>query len=965
MTTASQWSARALMGRRSATLGPYSPMFYAEPLQIESAHDVWMKGFDGVEYLDAYNNVPHVGHCNPAVIRAMTEQAARLNINTRYLSTPIVEYAEILLATFGAHLDKVFFTNSGSEANELALRIARQHTSRSGVLVSDFSYHGNTTSLAVATTGIGVAEPLGDHVRALHIPDLDHDTRPEHVVLQSALAEASGAINSLQLSGHGVSTLLFDPLFSTEGLLRLPHGYVEALVSLVKAAGGLVIADEVQSGFGRTGSHMWGHEMFEFAPDIVVLGKPMGNGHPLGAAVTTTELLEDFGSRNTYFNTFAGNPVSAAVGQAVLAEMGHRELQDNARVVGDRAREILEKLSSGRPLIKAVKGMGLFIGLEIVDEEGRPDASRTKWLVEDMRRRGVLISKIGASDNVLKIRPPLVFGEDHLNTLTARLADSLDVLENATSARSTHLAPHGLTGDVQAQNSLARGVAETTALTQAGSSVIGSKTSVGRYEPKQHGMTTQLFINGVWSDAAETFDDLNPATGEVLVKVANGSAEDIGRAVGAARTVLDGEWSSTPGAARAALLLKLADLIERDADHLARMEALDIGKPVGQPAMLDVPNAVATFRHFAGWADKIQGSTIPTPGYMGVAPTHSYTVREPVGVIGAIVPWNTPLMIAAWKLAPALAAGNTLVVKPAEDAPLSILHLGKLIEEAGFPAGVVNIVPGLGSVAGAALVAHPGVDKISFTGSPEVGRQIQKSAADTFKRVTLELGGKSPQIVMEDANVEAAINGVAMGLFFNQGEVCAAGTRILVHRSHYDTVVEALGQAANAQVLGDPFAETTTLGALVNAKQQQRVLDYIEKGKSEGARLVAGGGRHEGRGFFVQPTIFADVDNDSTIAREEIFGPVGAVIPFDTPEEAVAIANATTYGLAATIWTQNVSLAHTLASRVRAGAVWVNGWAAIDPALPWGGMKASGIGRELGWSGILANTEEKVITIVL
>jgi acyl-CoA reductase-like NAD-dependent aldehyde dehydrogenase len=482
-------------------------------------------------------------------------------------------------------------------------------------------------------------------------------------------------------------------------------------------------------------------------------------------------------------------------------------------------------------------------------------------------------------------------------------------------------------------------------------------------EPTTH--ITGMLIDGVWSDGDDTFDDLNPATGELLARVTSGSEADIDRAVAAARAALNGAWGDTPGNARGALLNKLADLVERDAAGLARLEALDIGKPVAQPGMLDIPNTVATFRHFAGWADKIQGATIPTAGYMGMAKTHSYTVREPVGVIGAIIPWNTPLMIAAWKLGPALAAGNTLVVKPAEDAPLSILHLGKLIEEAGFPAGTVNIVPGLGHIAGAALVEHPDVDKISFTGSPEVGRNILKVAADTFKRVTLELGGKSPHIVAEDANLEAAIQGIAMGLFFNQGEVCAAGTRVLVHRTHYDTVVDALAQAAEAQVLGDPFAETTTLGALVSAKQQRRVLDYIEKGKAEGARLVAGGTAPDGDGFFVRPTIFADVDNGSTIAREEIFGPVGAVIPFDTLEEAIEIANDTQYGLAATIWTSNVSAAHSTASKIRAGAVWVNGWAAIDPALPWGGMKTSGIGRELGWSGILANTEEKVVTIVL
>jgi acyl-CoA reductase-like NAD-dependent aldehyde dehydrogenase len=480
------------------------------------------------------------------------------------------------------------------------------------------------------------------------------------------------------------------------------------------------------------------------------------------------------------------------------------------------------------------------------------------------------------------------------------------------------------------------------------------------------GAATNLLIGGAWRPATgrATFTDINPATEQPLAAVAAGTAEDIDAAVRAARTALDGDWGAMPGAARGRILSAIADLIERDAEALARLEALDVGKPVGQPTVLDIPNAAATFRHFAGWADKITGSVIPTAGYFG-QPTHSYTVREPVGVIGAIIPWNTPLMIAAWKLAPALAAGNTVVVKPPEDAPLSILYLGKLLQEAGLPAGTVSIVPGLGPEAGSALVEHSGVDKISFTGSPGVGRLIQERAAATFKRVTLELGGKSPQIILADANIEAAINGTAMGLFFNQGEVCAAGTRVFVQRGLYKQVVDALAAAADAQVLGDPFDPSTTMGALVNAHQRDTVLGYIGQGKTEGARLAAGGGAPEGAGYFVRPTIFADASNDMTIAREEIFGPVGTVIPFDDPEQAVELANATRYGLAATIWTQDVSRAHTLARRVRAGAVWVNGWAAIDPALPWGGMKTSGIGRELGWSGILANTEEKVVTIVL
>jgi acyl-CoA reductase-like NAD-dependent aldehyde dehydrogenase len=475
----------------------------------------------------------------------------------------------------------------------------------------------------------------------------------------------------------------------------------------------------------------------------------------------------------------------------------------------------------------------------------------------------------------------------------------------------------------------------------------------------------QHFIGGEWVAGDEQIDIVNPAREELIARVPAGDAAAVDAAVMAARRQFDGgEWSQMSGPQRAALINRLADLVERDAEQIARLDALCIGRPFMEPNILDLPNAIATLRHFAGWADKIEGRTIPTPGYFG-RPTLSYTRREAIGVIGAIVPWNTPFMITCWKLAPALAAGCTMVIKPAEETPLSALHLASLVREAGFPGGVVNVVTGRGKVAGDALLRHPGVDKISFTGSPEVGAEIMRTAGPLFKRIALELGGKSPQIIFGDADIDAAVQGCAMGLFFNQGQVCAAGTRILVHRSVLDKVAAGLQVAAESIKVGDPTEEGVTMGAIAKRSQFERVCGYIDIGVREGARMVTGGKVYTEQGFFVKPTLFVDARNDMRIAQEEIFGPVGTLIPFDTDEEALAMANDTKYGLAATVWTRDLGRAHDIAAKLKVGAIGINGWAPIDPRLPWGGFKTSGIGRELGYSGIEACTEEKVITVVM
>ncbi|MGZ9706151.1 aldehyde dehydrogenase family protein [Pseudomonas sp. GNP013] len=481
------------------------------------------------------------------------------------------------------------------------------------------------------------------------------------------------------------------------------------------------------------------------------------------------------------------------------------------------------------------------------------------------------------------------------------------------------------------------------------------------------GQRLNHFINGVVSEASEggRVELVNPVTEQVYGSFARGTVEDVDRAVNAAFEQLErGEWSRFDGAQRARVLLKLADLVERDSELLADMDADAIGRSPLEPRRMDLPNVLANLRAAAGWANQLEGRTIPSGGYFGTR-TLSYTVREPVGVVGAIVPWNSPLMITVWKLAALLAAGCTVVIKPSEETPQSALHLAALAQEAGFPDGVINVVTGYGNEVGRALCEHPHIAKISFTGSPEAGREIQRTAGVLFKHVALELGGKSPQIVFDDASFEDALRGCSLGLFANQGQICAAGSRILVQRGIADRFAAALAEAARAVKVGDPRQPGVQMGPVAKKAQWERVNRYIQLGIDEGATLLAGGVSSPEQGWFVRPTIFADARNDMAIARDEIFGPVGTLIPFDNEADAVALANDSAYGLAATVWTADLVRAHRVAAAVKAGAVGINCWSPLDANLPWGGVKTSGIGREGGFGGALAYTEEKVITVLL
>ena len=468
----------------------------------------------------------------------------------------------------------------------------------------------------------------------------------------------------------------------------------------------------------------------------------------------------------------------------------------------------------------------------------------------------------------------------------------------------------------------------------------------------------RLLIDGrhVAAAAGRSFETIDPATEQPIAAVAEADAADVDAAVASARRALAGPWGHMRAADRGRVLHRLANLIELHADELAALESRDAGKPISAVLRQDLPAAIDTLRYYAGWADKINGQVIPArPDAL------TYTVREPVGVVGAIVPWNFPLMIGMWKVAPALACGCTVVLKPAEITPLSALRVGDLALEAGLPPGVLNVVPGFGKSAGRALVDHPDVDKVTFTGSPAVGREVLAGAAGNLKRVTLELGGKSANVIFADADLDAAVKAASAGIFFNTGQVCSAGSRILVQAEIYDEVVDRLTARAKSIRVGSPAERSTAMGPIVSQAQMARVLDYIAIGVREGASLVTGGRRLDGPGYFVGPTVFANVDHDMRISQEEIFGPVVSVVRFEDEDDAIAKANGTRYSLAAGVWSRDIGRVHRFATRVKAGTVWINTYGYTDIRLPWGGARDSGYGREHGDAAIENFTEPKAV----
>lgn len=480
----------------------------------------------------------------------------------------------------------------------------------------------------------------------------------------------------------------------------------------------------------------------------------------------------------------------------------------------------------------------------------------------------------------------------------------------------------------------------------------------------------KMMIDGEWVDAVsgETFEVYEPASARVITTVPAGGKEDIDRAVNAARQALESpEWAGMTPSDRERAMLKLADLVEANAGELAEIESLDNGKTLAMAQMIDIGTAPSFIRYMAGWATKIEGSTIKPAG-LNMGPDvkfHAYTLKEPVGVVGGIIPWNFPFAMCLWKLCPALATGSTIVLKPAEQTPLSALRLAELVKEAGIPDGVVNIVTGMGETAGAALASHPGIDKIAFTGSTEVGKLIAKAAADNVTRVSLELGGKSPMIVLPDANVDATVQGLCMGSFFNSGQVCTAGSRLYVHEKVYDQVVESMAGAAEHMKLGPGLNPDTQMGPLVSKEQQDRVTGYINAGKSEGAEVICGGGAPDMDGYFVKPTVLGNTRPDMKVVREEIFGPVVCAASFDELDEVIEQANNTNYGLAASVWSNDQKAVHRVVSRLKAGTVWVNCHNLIDPAVPFGGYKQSGMGREMAKMVIDMYTENKSVIMAL